>query len=89
MDLFGLTLGLPFAPIRGLIRLAELIEEQVELETRSPAGVRRRLEEIAEARRAGLMTEEEETEAVTRVLGRLTGRPGTDGTALPGDGERG
>lgn len=38
-------------PVRGLIRLAELIQEQVERETRNPATVRRKLEEI-EAMRA-------------------------------------
>ncbi|GAA3079931.1 gas vesicle protein GvpG [Streptosporangium carneum] len=85
MDLFGLTFGLPFAPIRGLIRLAEIIQEQVELETRSPAAVRRRLEAVEEARRSGLITEEEEAEAVTRILEQMTAQSGPPGGIPPGD----
>ena len=86
MDLFSLTFGLPFLPIRGLIRLAELIQEQVELETRHPAAVRRRLEEIEEERRAGLITEEEETEAITRILEQMTAQPDLPGITMPRPG---
>ncbi|MEV7010287.1 gas vesicle protein GvpG [Streptosporangium sp. NPDC051022] len=86
MDLLDLTFGLPFLPIRGLIRLAELIQEQVEIETRSPAAVRRQLEELEEAKLSGEITEEEEAEAVSRILERMTARPDLPGTAVPGGG---
>ncbi|MEV7908102.1 gas vesicle protein GvpG [Streptomyces anulatus] len=90
MNLLTLPFSLPFAPVRGLIRLAEMIQEQVELETRSPAAVRRRLEEVEEARRSGLMTEDEEAEAVTRILGQMTAQPDLPGVAAPGENaERG
>jgi hypothetical protein len=68
MGLLGLIFGLPFAPFRGLLWLAELFQEQVEMETRNPASVRRHLEEIEAARAAGEITEEEESQAVERVL---------------------
>ncbi|WP_440064027.1 gas vesicle protein GvpG [Streptosporangium sp. OZ121] len=68
MEPLGLILGLPFAPLRGLIRLAELLQEQAEQELRSPAAVRRRLEELAEARARGEISEEEEAAAAERIL---------------------
>lgn len=74
VGLLGSLALLPLAPIRGVIRLAELIQEQVERETRNPAAIRRALEELDAAREAGELTEEEHDQAVRRVLQRLTGR---------------
>ncbi|WP_329083721.1 MULTISPECIES: gas vesicle protein GvpG [unclassified Streptosporangium] len=71
MEPLGLILGLPLAPLRGLIRLAELLQEQAEQELRSPAAVRRRLEELAEARASGEISEEEEAAATERILGEM------------------
>ncbi|MEU3166650.1 gas vesicle protein GvpG [Streptosporangium sp. NPDC006930] len=71
MEPLGLIFGLPLAPLRGLIRLAELLQEQAEQELRSPAAVRRRLEELEEARAAGEISEEEEAAAAERILGDL------------------
>ncbi|MEU0485085.1 gas vesicle protein GvpG [Streptosporangium sp. NPDC006013] len=68
MEPLGLIFSLPLAPLRGLIRLAELLEEQAEMELRSPAAVRRRLEELAEARASGEISEEEESMAAERIL---------------------
>ncbi|MFB4282551.1 MULTISPECIES: gas vesicle protein GvpG [unclassified Nonomuraea] len=58
----------PLAPVRGLVRLAELIQEQADRELHNPAAVRRKLEEIEAAREAGEITEEEERRAVEQVL---------------------
>ncbi|MFI7618643.1 gas vesicle protein GvpG [Nonomuraea terrae] len=60
------------APLRGLVWLAERIQDQAEMELHSPTSVRRRLEEIEEARRAGEISEEEERQAVEEVLQRVT-----------------
>ncbi|MBB2911609.1 rubrerythrin [Streptosporangium becharense] len=68
MNPVSLLFGLPLAPLRGLVRLAELIQEQAEMELRHPAAVRRRLEEVAEARAAGLISAEEEAEETERIL---------------------
>ncbi|GAA2818065.1 hypothetical protein GCM10020220_002790 [Nonomuraea rubra] len=64
----------PLAPVRGLMRLGELIQEQIDRELRNPAAVRRRLEEIEAARQAGTISEEEEREAVESILRQATGR---------------
>jgi uncharacterized membrane protein len=72
VGLLGSILGLPLVPVRGVVRLAELIQEQVELEHRDPTSVRRQLEEIEEARAAGEITEEEENRAMEEVLQHMT-----------------
>ena len=79
MDLMSLTFGLPLMPLRGLIRLAELIQEQVELETRSPAAVRRHLDEVEEARASGQISEEEAEQQVEQILGQMIDQPGPPG----------
>ncbi|SNT03231.1 Gas vesicle protein G [Streptosporangium subroseum] len=79
MDLMSLTFGLPLMPLRGLIRLAELIQEQVELETRSPAAVRRHLDEVEEARASGQITDEEADQRVEQILGQMIDQPGPPG----------
>jgi hypothetical protein len=76
VDFVSLTFGLPLMPLRGLIRLAELIQEQVELETRSPAAVRRHLEEVEEARMSGQLSEEEAALQVEQILGQMINQPG-------------
>lgn len=86
MELLTMIFGLPFAPIQGLIKLGELVQDQAELETRHPAAIRRRLEELEEARLAGEITEEEETEAVEQLLEQMTAQQDLPGMAMPGRG---
>ncbi|MFC5826658.1 gas vesicle protein GvpG [Nonomuraea insulae] len=74
MGLVSAILTLPLAPVRGVIRLAELIQEQADRELHDPAAVRRRLEAIQEARESGQITEEEERQAVEQVLQEATRR---------------
>ncbi|MEO3814815.1 gas vesicle protein GvpG [Sphaerisporangium sp. B11E5] len=71
MGLFTMLLGAPLAPVQGLIRLAELIQEQVDRQMRDPAAVRRRLEEVEEARASGLITEEEAARATEDILQQM------------------
>ncbi|MCW2877588.1 MAG: hypothetical protein JWQ95_1688 [Sphaerisporangium sp.] len=71
MGLFKLLFGWPLAPVHVLIRLGELIEEQVETQLHDPASVRRQLEEVEEARAAGLISEEEEDRATEEILQRM------------------
>lgn len=72
MDLLTLLARLPFLPMKGLVRIAELIRDQAEQELHNPAGVRRQLEDIEEARVHGEVSDEEvaqvEAEAVSRVI---------------------
>lgn len=75
MGLFGLLFGWPLAPVRGVIRLGELIQEQVEREMSDPAAVRRELEELDRVLAAGLISEEEHAERMQEVLQRMIGTP--------------
>ncbi|GAA3468346.1 gas vesicle protein GvpG [Nonomuraea roseola] len=75
MGLITSLLGLPLAPLKGLIRLAELIQDEAERQLRDPAVVRRELEEIETARATGAMSEEEAEEAMNLILQRMTGQP--------------
>jgi len=69
--LLTLPFRLPFLPVQGLIRVAELIQEEAEEEYRNPAAVRRQLEEAEEAREQGEISSEDmyraEIEAIERV----------------------
>lgn len=79
MGLLSLVLGLPLAPVRGVIKLGELVQRQVEDELYHPAAARRELEEVERKRAEGELSEEEEAEAQQRVLSRMTTPPGTKG----------
>ncbi|MCK2221321.1 gas vesicle protein GvpG [Actinomadura sp. ATCC 31491] len=74
MGLFGAIGGLPLAPVRLLMKLGEVIQQQVEQQTKNPAAIRRKLEEIDAALEAGQISEEEHDEAVRQVLRLATGR---------------
>ncbi|GAA4602909.1 hypothetical protein GCM10023195_09300 [Actinoallomurus liliacearum] len=77
MGLVSSILTLPFLPVQGVIKLGELIEQQVEQQLNSPTAIRAQLEEIERRRQAGLISEEEEAEAQQEILGRLIGGPAT------------
>ncbi|MBF6218271.1 MULTISPECIES: gas vesicle protein GvpG [Nocardia] len=74
MGLLSTILTLPVAPVRGVIWLGELIQDQVEQQLHDPATMRRELEEIDAAAAAGQLSEEERKQAQQAVLDRMTGR---------------
>jgi hypothetical protein len=80
----GLLTGLSTAPFRGLFRLAEVIHEQADRELHDPAAVRRRLEDVEEAREAGRISEDDEAEAQQEILGSMIRQPGGDEVTDPG-----
>ena len=82
MGLLSFIATLPLAPVRGVISLAELIQQQVEEELHNPASARRALEELEDARAAGEISAEEEEQAQQAILDRMTG------TAQPTTPER-
>ncbi|SEL01455.1 gas vesicle protein GvpG [Rhodococcus maanshanensis] len=90
MGLISAVLGAPLAPIRGVIRLGELIQEQVEQQLHDPAEARRELEAIDAEADAGELSIDERREAEQRVLNRVTGQPADPDpqTAKPGSPER-
>ena len=80
MGLLSFPLRLPLLPVTALVRLAEVIEEQAELEMQS--AIRRQHEDADFARASGQASDEEiariEAEAVQRLIAfRRTGDPTT------------
>ncbi|HZB34254.1 MAG TPA: gas vesicle protein GvpG [Streptosporangiaceae bacterium] len=71
MGLISTILTLPFAPIRGLIAIAEIVRDEVEREYHSPAAIQRQAEEIERARAAGEISAEEEARLVQEMVNRL------------------
>lgn len=78
MGLLSLIVGLPLAPVRGVIKLGELVQRQVDEQLRHPVNVRRELEEIHMRRERGELSESEEAQAQQEVLNRLAHKPATE-----------
>ncbi|HEY2207413.1 MAG TPA: gas vesicle protein GvpG, partial [Pseudonocardia sp.] len=62
MGLLTGLLGLPFAPVRGALWIAEVIQQQAEAKYYDPAEIRRHLEAVDAARHSGELSEEEAVE---------------------------
>jgi Gas vesicle protein G len=69
-------LGLPLAPLRGVMWLAEQVLEQAEEQYYDPARIRAQLDQVDEARRSGELSEEECVEIENELLQRLMHRRG-------------
>jgi hypothetical protein len=67
-------LGLPLAPVRGVLWLAEQIRDQAEEQYYDPARIRAHLEAVDEARRSGEISEAEAAELENELLQRLMAR---------------
>lgn len=74
MGIFSAVVGLPLAPVRGVLWIADIVRQQVEEEMYSPTAIRSQLEEIEEKRAAQQISDEEAKRAEAEVLGRVTGR---------------
>jgi hypothetical protein len=75
MEPLTLIFRLPFLPVQGVIRLAELIQEQAEQELYDPARVRRELEEAQRRRDAGEITDDELAEFEDQLTSSLITEP--------------
>ncbi len=71
MGLITGILGLPLLPLKGVIWVAEQIQQQAEAQYYDPVRIRAQLEEIEEARRKGTLSEEECEELEDDLLERL------------------
>ena len=71
MGLLTLPLRLPMLPLRGFIRLGELIGEQAERELRDPARVRRELEEAQWQQARGEISEEDVSRIQQKAISSL------------------
>jgi cytochrome c-type biogenesis protein CcmH/NrfG len=72
MGLITGLLGLPLAPLRGTVAIADQIRKQAEEQYYDPVAIRAQLEEVDRQRAEGLLTEAEaiawEDELVDRLM---------------------
>lgn len=71
MGLLTGLLGLPLAPVRGVVWLAGQIHDHAEEQYYDPVRIRSQLERIDEARRSGELSEAEAAELENELLQRL------------------
>jgi chorismate mutase len=64
-------LGLPLAPLRGTVAVAEQVLKQAEEEYYDPARIRAQLEEVDRQREAGTLSDEEATAWEDELIERL------------------
>jgi hypothetical protein len=74
MGPLSLLLGLPLAPVRGLIAVAELLHEQARRQVADPVNIRRELERVDEAAASGELSERDRQRAQQHILGQATVR---------------
>ena len=70
----GLLTGLitaPLAPLRGVVWVAERLQEQAEQELDDASAIRRSLWEVQAARDAGTISDQEAAEQEAELFGRL------------------
>jgi Gas vesicle protein G len=77
MGLITGILTLPFAPVRGVVWVIELVRDEAERRYYDPAAIRRQLDQVDQARRSGELSEDECAAIEDDLLARLMHRPGT------------
>jgi hypothetical protein len=93
VGLLSLPLRLPFLPAEGVIKLAEIIRDEVDRQYYDPSAVRREVEEAEQAAESGEIPAEEATQRQQQALGRLAQPqsaavgPVGQGRGSAGDGE--
>lgn len=71
MGLLTGLLGLPLAPLRGTVAVADQVLKQAEQEFYDPARIRAELEQVARLREDGTLTDDEATEREDLLIERL------------------
>ncbi|GAA3956490.1 gas vesicle protein GvpG [Actinomadura viridis] len=72
MGLFTGLATLPLAPVRGVVWLAEVLQEQAEAQLYDPGRIAAEMRDIADAVAAGEMDEQEAAEREEELIERLT-----------------
>lgn len=76
MGLLTGILGLPLAPVRGTVWVAEQVLRQAEEEYYDPARIRAQIEQVDRMRESGALSEEEATRLEDELVERLlAGKP--------------
>ena len=76
MGLFGALVGLPLLPVRGVVRLAELLQDEAQRQLSDPAAIRAQLAESDAAFEAGTITAAERDRRQDELVARLVGNRG-------------
>lgn len=88
MGLLTLLPSLPLLPMKGVVKLTEIIADEAERELHDPARIRRELEDAQARRASGEITDEElariEDEATAQML--VPGEPQPAGRPADDDG---
>lgn len=71
MGLITGLLGLPLAPLRGVVAAADQVRQQAEEEYYDPGNIRRELEHVERLRTDGAITDEEATAWEDQLVERL------------------
>lgn len=71
MGLISTILTLPLSPLRGVVAIAEIVREEVELEYQSPTAIQHEAEDLERARAAGEISAEEEARGEQELVNRL------------------
>jgi hypothetical protein len=87
MDLIGMILGLPLAPLRGVVRVVQIVYDEAEREYHDPVRLRRQLADIDRAMASGELPEAEGRQVQQDILDRMVSYPKLTG-ADPDRGER-
>jgi chorismate mutase len=75
MGLLTGLLGLPLAPLRGTVAVADQVLKQAEDEFYDPARIRQQLEEVDRQRESGAISEDEAIAWEDELVERLMNRP--------------
>ena len=82
MDPLTAPFRFPLLPVRGLIKLGEVIQEEAERQLHDPARIRRELEDAQRRYEAGEISDEEFTRIQDELAGAQVAPP-----SVPGSGE--
>lgn len=78
MGLLTFPAQLPLLPLRGVVRLAQVIGDQAGQEQRDPVRIRRALEDAQRRHAAGEITDEELSQLQYAIVGGLVSGASTD-----------
>lgn len=71
MGLISSLFTAPLAPLKGTVWVAERIQEEAERQYYDPGAIRRQLEQVAQARTDGELSDEEATAMEKQLIQRL------------------
>jgi len=84
VGLLSAIVTLPLAPVRVVFWLGDVLREQAEHQLYDPGVIRRRLEDLQDARDAGHIDEQDAAREEQELLDRLFQAPAAAGRPAPG-----